>query len=60
MRLRERISRSLGWYFFDKVAMVELKDEIVVICELEIVQRGHEHDLGNGELFDPILVPLYS
>lgn len=40
--------------------MIEFEDEVIGIGKLEVVQRGHEHDLGDGELLNPILVPFDS
>jgi hypothetical protein len=40
--------------------MVELKDEVVGITELKIVDRGHKHDFSNCKFLDPVLTALDS
>jgi hypothetical protein len=39
--------------------MVKLENEIIAVTELEVIERSHEHDFGDGELLQPTLVSFY-
>jgi hypothetical protein len=43
----------LNGYFIDKVFVVELKYDVILLSELEVVDGRHDHDFGNGDLFNP-------
>lgn len=47
-------------YFLYDISMVKLKDKIVRICELKIVNGSHVHNLCYGKLLDPALVSFYT
>jgi hypothetical protein len=48
------------YYFFEYIPVVELKDEVIIVAELEVVNRRHEHYLSNSELLNPALIALDS
>ena len=47
-------------YFFDKVSMIKLEDEIIIVCEFKIIDWSHKHDLSDSELLNPVLIAFDS
>lgn len=40
--------------------MIKLKDKVIRICKLKVVNGRHVHDFRNSKLLDPSLVSFYS
>jgi len=56
MQQKEELSKYSIIYFFEYISVVKLKDKVIIVTKLQVVDGCHKHNFCNSKFFNPTLV----